>query len=414
VPHTLWILYALFIVYATTLPFQFELDVRAAVEELREVPLNPLVVREEARPSITDMVQNVVLFAPFGVLGLLSLRKWGRTPFIAVGMVTLLGTALSITVELLQLFSPYRITSSNDVMTNTIGSCLGAAAMLAAAPVAHRGAAMLGWMDERARPAFGALLATATLLIVATWHPFDASLRLGGIAYKLRELLADPWQVGVIGDQGGDLLRYALFAMAMVVWLRAIGVPRPVQMAALAGTVAAFGLELSQVVIGARMPGLADALVGAAGAAAGAFAEPRIRGWRPSSAFGLLVVLGVLATAMMMLSPFELAEERRTLQWVPFLDYLGVPPSRAASNVAELVIAFAPVGYALRRLMPGAAGWVGIVFAASVLGGALEYIQGAIVGRYPDVTDVGMLVWGALLGAAAADWIGLRDRTESN
>jgi glycopeptide antibiotics resistance protein len=119
----------------------------------------------------------------------------------------------------------------------------------------------------------------------------------------------------------------------------------------------------------------------------------------------LLVVLGVLAAAMMLLSPFEVTDERRAVQWMPFIDYLGIPPSRAVSNVAELVIAFAPVGYALRRLMPGRSGWVGVTLTALVLGGALEYLQGGVSGRYPDVTDVGMLVWGALLGAGAADWV---------
>jgi glycopeptide antibiotics resistance protein len=407
VPQTLWILYALFIVYATTLPFQFELDVPAAIEELSRIPLSPLAAIEQGppRPSITDMVQNVVLFVPFGILGLLSLQRRGQIPILAVALVTLLGTALSVAVEVLQLFTPYRITSANDVMTNTIGSCLGAVAMLVAAPVAHRGAAMLGWMDERARPAFSFVLATATLLIVAAWHPFDASLRLGGIAFKLRELLADPWQVGIIADQGGDFLRYALFAMAMVVWMRVLDLRRPVQMAALAGAAAAFLVEMSQIVIWARMPGLADAMVGAAGAAAGAFAEPRIRSWRPARPMVLLVVLGVLAAAMMLLSPFEVTDERRAVQWMPFIDYLGIPPSRAVSNVAELVIAFAPVGYALRRLMPGRSGWVGVTLTALVLGGALEYLQGGVSGRYPDVTDVGMLVWGALLGAGAADWV---------
>ena len=67
------------------------------------------------------MVQNVLLFVPFGAFGALALANRWRV-LTATAVVTLLGLALSTFVEALQLFTFDRTSSLNDVAKNTAGA----------------------------------------------------------------------------------------------------------------------------------------------------------------------------------------------------------------------------------------------------------------------------------------------------
>src|SRR5206468_7017350 len=71
----LWVVSALFVVYGTTIPFHFTSSRGHARAKLSRVRLNPLVSPETGRRvSISDFVQNVLLFLPFGAFGVGTLR----------------------------------------------------------------------------------------------------------------------------------------------------------------------------------------------------------------------------------------------------------------------------------------------------------------------------------------------------
>ncbi len=71
----------------------------------------------------SDLVMNVLLFVPFGFVYRFT-RPRGAPP--DWPRVVILGAALSGTIEALQLFSPTRYTSLQDVATNTAGAAIGA------------------------------------------------------------------------------------------------------------------------------------------------------------------------------------------------------------------------------------------------------------------------------------------------
>ncbi|MFE4466689.1 VanZ family protein [Oerskovia sp. NPDC056781] len=81
--------------------------------------------------ELLEAASNVVMFLPFGVLGLLVLS--GSRPAVplgrAVGFVVLAGFALSLAIELSQLVIPGRYSTVQDVVTNTTGAVAGAAAV---------------------------------------------------------------------------------------------------------------------------------------------------------------------------------------------------------------------------------------------------------------------------------------------
>ena len=108
-------------------------------------------------------------------------------------------------------------------------------------------------------------------LLLATWHPFDTTIDVSGIAAKVRAFVSDPWQRGALGDEGVDAVRYALFAAAC---RHAVCERRRVTWARSArgsgGAVAAVGLERLAVLRELAYAGMKDVAVGVAGSAIGA------------------------------------------------------------------------------------------------------------------------------------------------
>jgi VanZ family protein len=418
--RALWALYSLAIVYATTLPFRFERDWAWAVEKAARVPLDVLASPDGGMASVPDMVQNVLLFAPFGVLGALALAR-GTPPRVNLvprgaprpmaglwrraGVVSILGAALSMAVETLQLFTSDRVTSLNDVITNTSGAAFGALIAGVVPGILSSGGPAVavrlsGSTRACARPALAALALVAT----ASWHPFDPSLDLGTLAAKARNLLAEPWQMGTIGDEAVDLLRYALLGGAVAAWSTCKGFRRPRAVAAIGAVSAAAAFELSQMFVGSRMPGLADMSVAAAGGLVGAILGPGAATSPPRTA-ALVAATGWLAAAWMVLAPFEVASTRQQIEWVPFLGYYQYTSRQTVSHVVELALAFFPIGYAAasvwkphsRQVAPRSR-HVAFIVTMLVMAGTLEYLQSWIAGRYADVTDVVVMTLGGLAG----------------
>src|SRR5947209_18052375 len=75
-PMVLWLASAAFIVYGTTIPFNFVADRRVALEHLARVTWHPLISPDTGhRVSIPDFVGNVLLFTPFGCFGVWALGR---------------------------------------------------------------------------------------------------------------------------------------------------------------------------------------------------------------------------------------------------------------------------------------------------------------------------------------------------
>ena len=401
----LWWIAGLFILYAGTIPFNFTQTPAAAVAKLWDLSLNPFVSPDTGRRvSIPDVVQNILLFMPFGVLGFMALRSHGAAVWRTLLIVTATGVVLSALVEVVQLFTLDRTTSLSDVVANTAGALVGA---LCAGAVSYGAVRIL--RDLRARglvdvPAFYPLAIATIVIAVAAWQPFDFSLDVGGLVGRVRALQKDPWQFGGVSDEGVELIRYACFGLAAALWLRQLGVRHHIALAAAGGTCVAFGLEASQWIIESRMPGLEDGLVHAGGVLAG---TALAAGWRqrrvPVAWIGLLWVATGIAAALQLLSPFELAPTSRPLGWLPFGGYYQRTTFETVSHCFELLLLYFPFAFA-----SGAVGWrprtamLTAVIGTMAIAAPLEYLQGRIVGRYGDVTDIAL----AALGAAFAVWVG--------
>jgi len=127
--------YVAVVLLATLTQLHFSPDLAAAGERLARAFTPSLGWRDAI-----DGLRNTVLFAGLGAVWVVTSRSGNVRA--EIRRATLVGMALSATVEGLQVFSPVRTASIVDVTTNTLGALLGAGgvALLIAAVVGAKGA----------------------------------------------------------------------------------------------------------------------------------------------------------------------------------------------------------------------------------------------------------------------------------
>jgi hypothetical protein len=79
------------------------------------------------RSVAIDTIVNIAGFIPFGLVTGLCLRSWTRWSISrCVAITILIGASVSLTIELLQVLLPTRDSSLSDVVTNILGTAIGA------------------------------------------------------------------------------------------------------------------------------------------------------------------------------------------------------------------------------------------------------------------------------------------------
>ena len=113
-------LWGVFIVYGTTMPFDFTLTLEDAQNRLSGIRAGNL-----GGTFIRDIVMNLLLFLPWGFLIAARVVQAKRGFLFALGIATVTGFLLSVAVESAQLFSASRSSSPLDVLLNTVSAFLG-------------------------------------------------------------------------------------------------------------------------------------------------------------------------------------------------------------------------------------------------------------------------------------------------
>jgi VanZ family protein len=395
----LWAMFALFVVYGTTFPFKFDVGWHGFLREAQRINWRPLG-GTAGNLQVSDLVQNVLLFMPFGFLGYFSLvykSSWGRK-----ALVVLMGMSLSACVEFLQIFSPVRYPALSDVLTNTLGTAAGVLLGMTfkrsvlgfkAHPLARR------FLD--APSAFPAIVFLA-LVVAGCWEPFDFSLDVGMVKDHLKPLIRHPF---VFKNPDDDLMNFIRFILASLFACRLFaeaGLRRPALLgASLLGALGG-ALELSQTFIQSRMPEVQDALVALAGSIAGgiAFFFPgfhlRPRMWTCAGA--LMIFLSSAARAWY---PYHFSPHYSGFNWVLFLPYYEHTTFQALGDFIESAMVFFPLGFLLAYFHPGTRMEARAALLSGALAAIVEAAQGFVPGRYADATDVLGGVLGGFAGSLA-------------
>ncbi len=87
-------------------------------------PIRTLIGRWNRPPGQGDFISNILLYMPLGFAGAISVGR--RASLSQMGMATLMGAGLSLSMEIAQYWDVGRDTEATDLYANTIGTALGA------------------------------------------------------------------------------------------------------------------------------------------------------------------------------------------------------------------------------------------------------------------------------------------------
>jgi VanZ family protein len=402
--------WALFILYGTTLPFDLTPSRDVVAQEWHDAHRIPWQGPDGGLPSLPDAAANVLLFLPWGFLvGWDQLRR-GRGAFRA--MLLGAGTALaaSVTVEFLQLFSSSRTTSATDLVTNTTGGASGALLGVWVRTQVRGSRGDLLRNAIRRDPATALAFAVAAGVMIHAIAPFDVSLDVGAFKASLKSTRLLPFGPPLRGptpeDRPGEaaetMLAWAIiggtFALAAG---RRLGKP----MAGIVGL--ALAAETSQLFIRSRTPDATTVLLAVLGGTGGAMIVGRMRE-RPASAWtGAALLAWTTATLLDGLAPGRFAVPDPAhfswMQLLPFIHYFQRTDVYALADAGVQGLAYLPAGFLLAirgRPHPLRDALV----LGALVAGSVEIGQIFLPDRVADITDVAVGAAGAALGAWIRVW----------
>ena len=410
----LWLLllWGLFILYGTLLPFNFTVPLELVEQRLQRIWARPL-----KGGSWTDVYGNVLLFVPWGLLLAIVLARRGAGFFVAVAVAMCTGAFLSGSVELAQLFVPIRNCSFVDVVTNAFGATVGA---------------IIGWplfrlvwpiLSVRLRHAIishplaiCAFLTAGVLLLsglspfgfkpsphdlkaafaAVQWVPFGPpaaeSLRPTKPLYWAAELLT--WTLA--GGLFALAARESRFRAAGAIgW--AVGVSLLLSLA----------IEASQLAIPTRDVDATSIVLALFGSASGAAVVVLSRERDPRRLIMPAIVIWSLAVIFTLWNPPRFTP-REPPYWnlamvVPFWSYFF---SRTLADLADVigqVLIFMPLG-ALLAARTNRQSFVGALLIGLSFSAVREVGQAFLPGRSPDISDALSAAAGTAAGLVLWRW----------
>lgn len=221
--------------------------------------------------SWPDVAQNVLLYIPFGILGVFTLRYRRHSLVAPVLEVALIAGLLSLFVEVIQLHTIERTASLTDVVAGVVGAVAGGlAAERVAGTVARTIDAVRpsGVLDAPDTPL---LIVLMTALVIAAWLPFDPTLDVSTLAGRWRIIRRDPWQANGVATAAQALL-YAWLTLVTAACAYRLRTRQAMLAGASVALASALVIDAGQLAMGSRPIGLAGAAAQITGTVFGAAA----------------------------------------------------------------------------------------------------------------------------------------------
>jgi glycopeptide antibiotics resistance protein len=418
----LLIFWSLFIVYGTTIPFDFSASRDQVVDKFVGLIHHPWYTF-----SRMDVISNNLLFVPWGAL--LSFWLANRRVSFAASLIaaTLGGAALSASVEFLQLFAPTRTSSLIDLLTNSFGSTIGA---------------LLGWLTARRawpfiepalrrlinrKPLMACSLLVAVGVLGASLSPFDVSIDVGELKSSLKKARLIPFGPSVDGtaipsepgSSAGEMIVGALLGGLFMLASRESGRSR---LQGIAGVVILTGalslaIEVLQLVVQSRQMDTTTVVWNLAGSVLGAWTVDRYRRVAYDTWVECALALWCVGLILSAWTPLDLSwPEEEALSpgrlLVPFGSYYQRTDVYALADLLNQVLIFVPAGALLAVRFPRISVW-SILAIGVGFGLVLETGQLFLAGRTSEITDVLSAGVGTVLGLKLWRWgLSLRDPTQ--
>jgi VanZ family protein len=382
--RTVIALYVLLITYASLYPLS---GWRPAVTPFWSFMRWP----PEGELSRADMFSNVLAYIPLGLLLAMHWRSKGRMGWTGVLCATLGGAFLSLAMETLQQYLPTRTPSAVDLLTNSLGTWMGAVSCHWAHGEANFAARLRGM---RERWCVDNPVANGGLLALAVWALSQLSPFVPWFDSRaVRRTLRGIW-LAVEQPARFDLALAAVYGTSLLgLGLLAVTLMRPGRRVLPLFAIAASGtLFLKMFIVGRTLS--PEALAGLCAALA---LLQALRGLAARHA--AWAALAAIAGAFALSELIPLRGFTHPFNWIPFAGEIrsnvdgfatilgGVWPFVAIGYLAN---ALAPVVWRSRTRMSGA-------LLVLLITGSLEWAQTWIPGRHGDITTILLALAGWLI-----------------
>jgi VanZ family protein len=314
---------------------------------------------EWTRYVLRDIILNVVIYMPLGLVAVLAFRT-RRSRSLAASAAIAFGFLLSVSMELLQVYVPGRDPSLLDVLTNTLGTAAGAGFAICF----EDGIRQL--LERRA----GQFRAAATLLLlvwaVSELYPLFPEI---GRSHLRQEL---------------TLLFHFRGLSVVETWANAAEwFAAGLALDALFARMRTFGLALAMLCVPAQLIVTGRSLTPAeiAGALLALVLWHFVR--VESRARCCAWMLGS-AILLRQLQPFYFLAVPQPFSWIPFAATLESSREAATAIIARKAFDYGALIFALRR---AGEPFVRAGLAVAVMLGVTEAIQTYLPGRSPEITD---------------------------
>ncbi len=186
--------FTLFTVYNTLIPFSFDYGFGDLAGQIGKINWKMYWGEDIA---ITDIVGNIILFMPFGFLLYMKLQQDGSNHPILIAILS--GAALSLSIEITQLFIQSRDTAPHDLLNNTLGSFVGAAvaSIYSASMAATARRTFYDLLDRKPFILLAVIIALSQF--VTAVMPFTVSISVSSLADSVKESNVIPFTYMPIG-----------------------------------------------------------------------------------------------------------------------------------------------------------------------------------------------------------------------
>jgi len=405
--------YCLFIVYGSFIPFHFNFNPNF-VRWRWSIFLTESIHSRIMRASLSDVISNVLLFVPFGIL-----RVWVETAsdqrrrmVPSTLLTSIYGLLFGVIIESGQTLSPWRSPSQLDVLCNGFGAFFGALGGFALVR-AFRESLRIGLVQVlRDQPS---LLVLGYLLLgvfVDSYYPFGVTLDRSTLWNNLQQSEFIPFKM-FVHRYWLELLIEKVAVFAAIGYLILINLQRRWRTGAglawLLCSAVACAIEIGKLFFAARAFYSDDVIMASLGGLLGIILLPSLSALgavkRHREIIWFMLLLGFLVyfelSPFDWISPSELTDRFSRIEWLPFKAYYSTEPLIALFDLQKKIYSLIPLGFVVMSLGPvqhsdsprRKATMLCIAIAA-----AIELAQIAVRSRTPSSTDVIIFTASAWVG----------------
>ena len=363
--NKLWLGFAAIAAYGSIYPFDFQFH------QIDPAAWQAFIDTCCVETSRGDILGNVVLFLPFGYLGILAAAPETK-PSRQFLFVCVVGVIFAFLLQVAQLYLPSRDENLQDVIWNLLGIAVGGALGIPSRQFILRAANQ------------GARLHLVPWILIGSWVtyrliPFVPSIDFQSIKDSVKPLL-DLQELSLAG------IAYHAIAWLIVGYLMDLGLQgkrlgRLLPLAVL-GTFAAEIIIVYNIVTPTTIAGGLVAIL------LYWIVLSRIERVELPLLIGLLI-----AIAWNDLQPFIIRSQPIAFNWLPFQGFLGGSMFVNAQSASEKVFAYGSIVFLLMRI--GAGGWISLLGATAWIGG-IEFAQTYFIRHTPEITDPLLVIFAAI------------------